>query len=243
MRALYLAIALLTGSAMCVRADPITLKDSVPHITVTGMASREVVPDRARLSLGVANERPDADAAAQATAQAASAVLADIKTQGIAAKDIVTSVELSPQFDIKRDASGRIEQQKLRGYLAIETIDVRIEDISKVGALTRALIAKGANTIGGVSFSYSRRKEALRELNGAALRDAVAEAHSYTDAAGLKLGRVLQIGEDPQSIGGEADLPLRRAPPYMSVAFPMEPGSLRLTQNVTVIFEIGGTAP
>ena len=238
---LIIAALLLTGSKA--RADFATLKDSVPHITTTGSASLEVVPDRAVLHLGVTNERPTADAAAQATANAATAVIADIKAHGVDARNVRTHFDLSAQFDETTDANGRRTGRKLRGYLAVEGVEVRFDDVAKAGALARELVSKGANTFDGIDFTYSHAKEAMRDLNAAALRDAVSEAHSYTDAAGLKLGRILQIGTDPSEPDGQADLPSRRAVPRSTVAIPIEPGTRKLEKDVTVIFEIEGRAP
>lgn len=243
MRVLCLFSALLLSSAMSAGADPVALKDSVPHISATGSASIEVVPDRAVLHLGAPNERPTADAAAEATAQAATTVIADIKAHGVDAKDIKTSFDLSAQFDETTDAAGHRTGQKLRGYLAVEDIQVRLDDVAKAGGLARELVSKGANSFEGIDFTYSRSKQAMRDLNAAALRDAVAEARSYTDAAGLKLGRVLQIGADPSEPDNAADLPSRRRVPHAAVIIPMEPGTRKLEKSVTVIFEIEGKAP
>lgn len=237
---LIIAPLLLAGGAA--RADGATLKDSVPHITTTGTASLEVVPDRAVLHLGVSNERPTADAAAQATAETATAIIADIKAHGIDAKNIRTRFDLSAQFDETTDANGRRAGQRLRGYLAVEGVEVRLDDVAKTGSLARELVSKGANSFDGIDFTYSRAKETMRELNAVALRDAVAEAHSYVDAAGLKLGRILQIGADPSEPDGQADLPSRRANPRYTVAIPIEPGTRKLEKDVTVIFEIEGKA-
>lgn len=242
-RLLFSAAALLLAVGI-VRADGAALKDTVPHIAATGSASLEVVPDRATLHLGVANERPTADAATEATAQGARTVIADIKAHGVDAKDIKTSFDLTAQFDDTTDAAGRRTGQKLRGYLAVEDIQVRLDDVAKAGALARELVSKGANSFDGIDFTYSRSEQAMRDLNAAALRDAVAEARSYTDAAGLKLGRILQIGADPgDAEGGAADLPTRRRLPHAGVVIPIEPGTQKLVKSVTVIFEIEGKAP
>lgn len=242
-RLLFAAVPLLLAAGI-VRADGAALKDTVPHIAATGSASLDVVPDRAALHLGVANERPTADAATKATAQAATTVIADIKAHGVDAKDIRTSFDLSAQFDETTDAAGHRTDQKLRGYLAAEDIQVQLDDVAKAGALARELVSKGANLFDGIDFTYSRREQAMREFNAAALRDAVAEARSYTDAAGLKLGRILQIGADPgDGEGGVADLPTRRRLPHAAVVIPIEPGTRTLVKSVTVIFEIEGKAP
>ena len=228
-------------------AEPpgVPLRDAVPHMTVTGEAEAEVMPDQADLSLGVRRERKTADAATNATAEAATAVIAAIKGQGVALGDIHTSFSVSQMFDPKKDENDHVVGQTPRGYEAYETISVRVHDIGKVGPLARDLIAKGANSFEGVSFSYAKAKQKGRDLDTEAMRDALVQARIYAEAVGLKLGRVLQIGEDPVQAGGDqADLPSRRAPRVYAgaVVIPTEPGLQTLRSSVTVIFEIEGTA-
>jgi len=79
-----------------------SLKDSVPNITTNGVASAEVVPDIATISIGVDTERPNAADSARDT----QAVVGEIKAQGIEAKDIKTlSITLSPVYDESTDAN------------------------------------------------------------------------------------------------------------------------------------------
>ncbi|MGB7125614.1 MAG: SIMPL domain-containing protein [Methylovirgula sp.] len=81
----WIVVALLTflpGAAVAQAA----LKDSVPHVTVVGRASTEVVPDIAVLSLAVVTEKPTAKEAAAENAQAAQALVDEIKAQGIDAR-------------------------------------------------------------------------------------------------------------------------------------------------------------
>jgi len=99
-----------------------SLKDSVPNITTNGVASAEVVPDIATISIGVDTERPNAADSARDT----QAVVGEIKAQGIEAKDIKTlSITLSPVYDESTDANGRIIKRTLRGYSAHNSLSVR----------------------------------------------------------------------------------------------------------------------
>ena len=244
----HLAAFVWLALAGPVSAEPpgVPLKDSLPHMTTTGEASLEVVPDQAELHLGVRQERKTADEATDATAEAAKAVISAIKTRGVEAGDIHTTFTLTETFDAKKDDRGVVVNRVPRGYEANERISVRVHDTAKVGPLTRDLIAKGANSFEGIDFSFSKEKQRRRDLDTEAMRDAFQQARIYTEALGLKLGRVLQIGEDPsQGNGGAADMPSRRAPPAFGatgVVIPVEPGTQRLFASVTVIWEIEGAA-
>ncbi len=102
----------------------VPLKNSVPSITTNGVASTEVVPDIATISLGVDTERPKAADAARDNALAAQAIVGEIKAQGIEARDIKTlSVTLSPVYDEVHDANGYVTKRTLRGYIAQQFLE------------------------------------------------------------------------------------------------------------------------
>src|ERR1700730_17755175 len=167
-------------------------------ITTNGVASTEVVPDIAIISLGVDTERPKAAAAARDNALAAQASVGEIKAQGIEAKDIKTlSVTLAPVYDEVTDANGRTKRT-LRGYIAHNSLSVRIRDIEKAGVLAGGLLDKGANSFEGIAFDYSQKEAKYNALLGDAVRDALRKPNSYVNGLGLKLGRVLEIaGQRP----------------------------------------------
>ena len=245
-RTLFAVLCLVTTPAF---AEPpgVPLREAVPHMTTTGEAEAEVMPDQADLDLGVRQERKTVDAATTATAEAATAIVAAIKAQGIDPGDIHTSFSVSEAFDTKKDEKTQAVSRTLRGYEAYESIAIRVHDIGKVGPLARDLIAKGANSFNGIAFSYSKARQKHQDLDTEAMRDALVQARIYTDAIGLKLGRVLQIGQDPAEptmADGSADMPSRRAPPIFNApAFiPIEPGLQKLRSTVTVVWEIGGAA-
>lgn len=215
-------------------------------MTIVGDAEATVVPDQADLGLGVRQERKTIDAATQATVEAATALIALAKARGVAPADIHTSFTITQVFEPKKDDKDHVVGQTLRGYVADEKIEVRVHDISNVGLLARDLLANGASTFERIGFTYSKARQKRRELDAEAMRDALAKAGIYTNAVGLKLGRVLQIGDETPTGGEEADLPARRATTGyggpMQMPIPIEPGLQTLRETVTVIWEIEGVA-
>ena len=233
----------ITGVAAADNGVP--LREAVPHITTTGHADIEVIPDLADIQLGVESERPTADAATSATADAAAAVIAAIKAHGIEPRDIKTQFGIIAQYDQFTDPATHVTRQTFRAYKATETFVVRVYDVSKAGSLARDLIAKGVNSFQGIHYTYSKEVTVRRQLQSEAIRDALTAAKTYTDAVNLMLGRVLQIGDEQGGGGDAADLPSRRAPPlggHISVAIPTEPGTETLHEDISVIWEIEGKA-
>jgi uncharacterized protein len=216
------------------------LKDSVPSITTTGVASMEVVPDIATISIGVDTERPRAADAARENARAAQAVVGEIKAQGIEAKDIRTrSITLSPVYDETSDANGHVKRT-LRGYDARNSLSVRIKDITKAGALASQLMDKGANDLDGIEFDYSQKEAKYDALRSDAVRDALRKANSYASALGIKLGRILEIATQPPEPVATAMSPrmLGAAARPAAPAIPVEPGVQTLRTEVQVTWEL-----
>ncbi|MGH6813450.1 MAG: SIMPL domain-containing protein [Methylocella sp.] len=218
------------------------LKDSVPTIATNGVASMEVVPDIATISLAVDTERPIAADAARDNARAVQAMIGEIKAQGIDAKDIKTlPVTLAPVYDEIHDANGNVTKRTLRGYAAHNSLSVRIRDITKVGALLGQLMDKGTNSFERIEFDYSQKEAKYDALRGDAVRDALRKANSYVNGLGLKLGRVLEIATQPPEpvvagVGGFAGT--LRAEREAPAPIPVEPSVQTLRTEVEVTWEL-----
>lgn len=217
----------------------LSLKDSMPSITTNGVASTDAVPDIATISLGVHTERPTAAAAARDNARAAQAIIGEIKAQGIETKDTKTlSVTLAPDYDEVTDANGRTKRT-LRGYIAHNSLSVRIRDIEKAGVLAGELLDKGANSFDGIAFDYSQKEAKYNALLGDAVRDALLKANSYANGLGLKLGRVLEIATQlPEPVAAGFGGMLPRGAPRAAAAIPVEPGVETLRTEVQVTWEL-----
>ncbi|MDQ6703001.1 MAG: SIMPL domain-containing protein [Pseudomonadota bacterium] len=218
----------------------LSLKDSVPSITTNGVASTEVVPDIATISLGVDTEMPNPADAVRDNARAAQAIVGEIKAQGIEAKDIKTlSVTLSPDYDEVSDANGRVTKRTLRGYIAHNSLSVRVREIEKAGVLARQLMDKGANNFEGITFDNTQKEAKYDALRGDAVRDALRKANSYVNGLGLKLGRILEIATQaaypvPAGMSAKKFAGAQNEP----AAVPVEPGVETLRTEVQVTWEL-----
>jgi uncharacterized protein len=235
-----LPLAIGTSLSIAHAQQVLSLKDSVPSITTNGVASTDAVPDIATISLGVDTERPNAANAARDNARAAQAIVGEIKAQGIEAKDIKTlSVTLAPVYDEVIDANGR-SKRTLRGYIAHNSLSVRVREIEKAGTLAGQLMDKGANSFDGIEFDYSQEEAKYDALRGDAVRDALRKANSYVTGLGLKLGRVLEIATHaPYPVPtGMSPKMLGAAKREATAAVPVEPGVEMLRTEVRVTWEL-----
>jgi len=214
-----------------------------PHIAVPSVATAEVTPDIAVLRLGVATERRTAAEAAAANARAAQEVIDEGSALGVEGRDARTlSVTLIPLYSDERDPNGRGGRRILTGYLARNTLQIRVRDVAKAGAIARALVDKGANVLEGVAFEISDGEARLDDLRAKAIGDAGRRARLYADALGLRLGRVLEISPEATFYpeGGVADVALRRtgAAEGSGAAIPIAPGVQKLQAQARVVWEL-----
>ena len=128
----------------------------------------------------------------------------------------------------------------MRGYLASNSLSVRIRDITKAGALAGQLMDKGANSFEGIEFDFSQKEANYDGLRGDAVRDALRKANSYVNGVGIKLGRVLEIATQPPGTPPVPMSPrvLAAAPREASAAIPVEPGAQTLRTEVQVTWEL-----
>lgn len=223
------ALVLLANPAFAQDSDDSSSLDDIPHITIVGTAEAEIPPDLATIMLGVTTEKPSAGAAAAETARKAQAVIDAAKAAGIAPADIATqSVTLAQTFDDIRDKDGHYTGRKPRGFVADNTIAIRVRDLAKAGPLAETLIDKGANRFDGIAFSVEKPQPILDRLVGEAVKNARDQARIAAQAAGAGLGRVLLVERPDQPNGpspvfGTARLAAAKAP--APAAMPVEAGT------------------
>lgn len=99
------------------------------------------------------------------------------------------NVDMQPEFDW---AGGK---QTLRGYLATNVIEVRLDDVTRVGDVVDAVIAAGATRVTGVRFTLKdlqgHEEQALTLASAAAL----ARAKAMASGVGRNIDRVVRLDE------------------------------------------------
>lgn len=203
-----------------------------PVVVSSGEGVVRRAPDRAWLNVTVESRARGPQEAQKHNAAAMSAVLGKLKAAGVPQDAIQTrGYDLQPEFDY---VNGK---QIPRGYLARNTVEVRVDELPRVGELLEIAVAAGATTVGGVRFDLKDREAVERE----ALRLAVGNARQRADAAaagaGLKVDRVLRIQEQ-QLVDVPPPRPLMvgmRERVAEAAAPPIEAGELEVRATVTVV--------
>lgn len=229
--ALALALLALVGCQTKVVTSPSGVLNTV---TAQGEGKTAAAPDEAQMTFGATVTGTDAKKTLNAATKASDAIVAALKKAGIDAKDLQTAgVSLYPQQDYREGKAPTIT-----GYQASVQIQVTIKDIAKVGDIINAASDAGATDIGGPNFTLSEDSAARAKAIEQAVADARKRADVMAKAAGKSLGEVISISEAGVSVPivyGERALGAADAAAQVAK---IEPGTLDIMANVTVVFEL-----
>lgn len=215
-------------------AVPALAQDAQPReqvIVTSGEAEVKRAADRAWVSINAESRSRDPKEAQRLNADAMNAVMVKLKGMNLGEDAIrTTSFELHPEFDYN---NGR---QTLRGYVARNTIEVRVDDVSRVGEVLAAAVGSGATTVGGLRFDIKDRQAAEREALKLAVGNARSRAEAAAAGAGLRIDRILRI-EDHRAASPEprpmmAMRQMEAAPSAPDV--PVTPGNLTIRASVSL---------
>lgn len=227
----------LIAAACLALASPALAQPVPPSISVNGEATVSAAPDLAEIEAGVTTEAKTARAASEATAKLMNAVFAALKGTGIEQKDVQTShISLQPQMNHSNSSA----PPQIIGYRASNRVSVTLRDIARIGDTIDALVASGANNIGGIGFSVSQSSKLLDEARAKAIDDARRKAAIYAQSADVTLGGPLSIVEN----GAPPPMPFRAMRASMDAApTPIAAGEQTLRISVHVTYEIKPKAP
>jgi hypothetical protein len=204
---------------------------AVPVVTTTGEGSVRKAPDRAWVTIAAESRARTAQEAQRANTDAMSAVTAKIKASGVPAEAIqTTAYNLQPEFDY---ANGH---QTLRGYVAHNQVQVKVDALPKLGEIIEAAVSTGATSVGGVRFDLQDRDSVEREALRRAVVDARARADAVAAGGGMHVDRVLRVEEQrefvtppPRPMPMFAARSEAAAPPV-----PIESGEIEVRAHVTL---------
>lgn len=203
------------------------------ELTVTGVGEVELAPDMATLTLGVSEQGATAAEAMNQASTKIAAILAELSATGVAEKDLQTvGLTLDPVYEPVRNDVTR--PPRVLGFEAGNTIQVTVRDLTALGRILDGVVENGANSFRGLSFGLQDPAEAQDQARRDAVADAVARATVIAEAAGAKPGAILSISEGGSG-GFRPEFSARMA---MADAKVIAPGSLSLSEQVTVVFEL-----
>lgn len=235
-----LAVALTAASSWVVAqpspGSPPVRPPRPATIQVTGQAQVSETPDRVYIDIGVSTQAQRSEDAASENATRLSAVIVATKrAAGAGAQLTTTEYSISPNYNYPRNGG----TATVAGYTVSNVVEVRLDDLRRTGQVIDAATQAGSNQVQGIRFALrdeeAPRREALRE----AALNARQDAGVLADALGLRVVRVLSVGE-----GSPAVTPvyprgrLFAQANAVAAPTPVETGTLDVSANVSLTVEV-----
>ena len=204
------------------------------HISVRGSGVVSAKPDMANLQVGVQIQNSSLNNAQSEAATKADAIMNQLKAAGIEDKDISTA-----QYNVEPVMNYRDNQPpEVTGFRVTNIMNVKIRDISKAGKLIDDLVKSGANSIYGLSFSFSDPTAVMKQAREQAMNDAKAKAQELASLGGVALGAPLVIEDSGANVPPVIIEQRAMDASVAAAAPPINPGQQEIRVDVTVSYAI-----
>jgi uncharacterized protein YggE len=202
------------------------------QIAVTATGEETVAPDTAVVSLAVSGSGKELTKTRDDVNRRSSGVLARLREVGIAAPDVqAPDSVIHPEYDYSKG-------QRLIGYRVARHVTVRVRDLARLGQVLDGVVSAGANEVQGTQMSAADPSATEHAALATAVAAARAKAEAIAMAAGVTLGRLVRVEEEP--IHGGPPIPRMRMAMAEGAGAPTEiaPGELTITRSIRAWFEI-----
>ena len=159
-------------------------------------------------------------------------VLGKVRELGIADADLnAPDVGIHPQYDYRKG-------QRLIGYRVVRQMTAKVRDLDRLGSVLDGIVAAGANEVHGAEMSASDPSAAEHEALEAAVVAARAKAQALATAAGVTLGAVDRIEEEPDQAPPMPRMRMAAMAEASDVPTEVATGDLTVTRRIRAWFAI-----
>lgn len=230
-RGVWILFICCVVGALTLEATPALAQETnLPVVVTTGERIVRTAPDCAYVTATAEARAQNPKDAQQQGARAMASVMAGLKQASLPADAIRTlAYEIHPEFDYVEG------KQRLRGYVARNTIEVRLDTLDRVGEMLDLIVGSGASVVTGLRFDRKDRTALEREALKQAVADALARAEAAAAGAGQAVARIQRIEESRVTV--QPPQPLLQAMRAEAAAVaetPITPGEIEIRAQVTL---------
>lgn len=202
-------------------------------IAVRGEGRVMVMPDTARVTLGVQIRDTDLSVAQAEASRAMDAVIQSLRDNGIEERQIRTVV-----FSVSVERDWNREGQPIIGYSVHHLVGATVRPMDRAAEVIDDAVRAGANTVSDVVFTVEDVDAAVRQAREQAMNDARQRAEHLASLAGVTLGMPIAISEGaapppiPMAMAIEGRAEMDAAAP------PIQPGETEVTVTLAVSYAI-----
>lgn len=212
----------------------------VPKLTLSAQATLYKPADELQLKIGVVTLGETAKKTLDKNSARMEAVIASLEKAGLSKGDYETGqFSINPTYTPYPKNPPDNWKQSINGYEVSNTLVIHTDKLDMAGELIDVANKAGANSITDIHFSLQNPRLYWTEALNAATSNAIDDAKVMAAAAGVKLVRVLSINLDNTNvISPQVNTAYFSKSMGGDVAPPIEPGEVKITANVTLVYEI-----
>jgi uncharacterized protein YggE len=124
-------------------------------------------------------------------------------------------------------------------YRVSNTVQITVRDLDRLGAILGATTGAGANNVWGIQFEIEDPSALMAAARQAAVAEATSRAEQLARLSGVELGKVVSVG-DVGSGGSSNPEGFAYSMKAARADVPVQRGELTVTQDVHMVFSIGG---
>jgi uncharacterized protein len=210
-----------------------------PAVDLNVSASVDTAPDLATFTTGVETLAPKARDAIRQNAIKMTAVITQLKAQGIADADIQTSSQTLSR-EVEYLPTGKT---RFKGYRVGNRITVKLRDFAKLPDMLDLIAASGATEFDGPIFSLDDDSAAMSIARDKAWDTAYKQARYHAQKAGYSGVKVMRVAETISRRGRQPEYDVAKMAVAMDAAAqatstPVEPGEITSTVSLSISFEM-----
>ena len=227
-----LLVAALFGTPTALLAQtPQAPEPSVVVTTAEGVI--KAAPDRAFVTITTESRAPTPREAQRRNTELMTPVQEKIRSLGIPADAVrTTQYQLHQEFDFP---NGR---RVSKGYLAVNSVEVRVDALERLGELLEIAVSSGATSVGEIRFDVKERAKLEREALRLAVTDARARADAAAAGAGTTIARIIRIEEhgvvSPPPVPVVARMAMREVAQAAPPDVPVSTGVIEIRTRVSL---------
>ncbi len=187
-------LRMLTVIAVLVTALPVyaQVPQAVPGrtITVRGEAEVKRAPDKADISIGIQEQKPELKEAQRLTDEQLKALYRIADTMGVTKKDLQTNYSSVQPVYHYRDGG-----QHFVGYSVNHQITVTLRDLDKLAEFTQKLLDAKIDQINNIHFGLQQEDAEKKAALKKALENARAKAEALAESSGERIEKVYAVNE------------------------------------------------
>jgi uncharacterized protein YggE len=208
----------------------------VRTISIIGTGEVKAKPDIGIVTVGVIKRADTAAAALRQNNDAMTEIIALLQQAGVDAKDIqTTNFSVNPAYHYDNNNQ---QPPRIIGYDVSNQVTIIVRKLDAMGTILDSAVGKGSNQIHGIAFSIDDPRPLEDEARRRALVDAQRKARLYAEGAGVTLGPIMSIFENPPSPPIPLAVKSQRMEAAVDSAVPVAQGEQVVTVQVSMTWEI-----